>query len=79
LSSYSLLSSCTISSSFIGIWIQPGLIDLITINNTWFSLKGTCLHGQQDIKYKYIYYNEQTRCKRCILFIPRHSNALQYR
>ncbi|CAF1021880.1 unnamed protein product [Rotaria sordida] len=79
LSSLSLLSSCSISSSLIGIWIQPGLNDLITINNTWFSLKGICLNGQQDIKYKYIYYNEQTRCKRCILFIPRHLNALQYR
>ncbi|CAF4240271.1 unnamed protein product, partial [Rotaria sp. Silwood2] len=79
LSSFSLLPSCSISSSFTGIWLQPGLVDLITINNTWFSLKGTCLYGQQDVKYKYIYYNEQTRCKRCILFIPRHSNALQYR
>jgi hypothetical protein len=51
-------SNCSISTSFIGIWIQPGLVDLITINNTWFSLKGTCLNGQQDVKNKYIYYNE---------------------
>ncbi|CAF2146709.1 unnamed protein product [Rotaria magnacalcarata] len=80
LSSLSLLSSsCSISSSFVGLWIQPGLLDSITINNTLFSLKGTCLNGQHDVKYKYIYYNEQTRCKRCIFFIPRHLNALQYR
>jgi hypothetical protein len=51
-------SICSISTSFIGRWIQPGLGDLITINNTWFSLKGTCLSGQHDVKNKFIYYNE---------------------
>ncbi|CAF1311844.1 unnamed protein product [Adineta steineri] len=77
---FSLSSSiCSVSTLFDGKWIQSGLNDVITINNTSFSLKGTCLHGQQDVKNKYIYYNEQTRCKRCILFIPRHSNVLQYR
>ncbi|UJR09900.1 hypothetical protein I4U23_014122 [Adineta vaga] len=74
-----LSSTCSFSTLFDGIWIQPGLNDLVTINKTWFSSKGICLSGQQDAKNKYIYYNEQTRCKRCILFIPRHSNALQYR
>ncbi len=53
-----LSSSCSISTSFNGLWIQPGLTDLITINNTWFSLKGTCLTGQQEMKNKFIYYNE---------------------
>ncbi|CAF0992855.1 unnamed protein product [Rotaria sordida] len=81
LSSASSLPTCFISPPFVGVWIQPGLVDSITINNTWCSLKGTCIAtvGHQDVKNKYIFYNEQTRCKRCILFIPRHSNALQYR
>ncbi|CAF1572013.1 unnamed protein product, partial [Adineta ricciae] len=81
LSSATSVPTCFISTPFVGEWIQPGLVDLITINNTWCSLKGTCLTsiGQQDVKNKFIFYNEQTRCKRCLLFIPRHYNALQYR
>ncbi|CAF1243594.1 unnamed protein product [Adineta steineri] len=81
LSSTSSLPTCFISAPFVGEWIQPGLVDLITINNTSCSLKGTCIStvGQQDVKNKFIFYNEQTRCKRCVLFIPRHLNALQYR
>ncbi|CAF3361702.1 unnamed protein product [Rotaria sp. Silwood1] len=81
LSSASSLPTCFLSTPFVGVWIQPGLVDLITINNTWCSLKGTCFAtvGHQDVKNKFIFYNEQTRCKRCILFIPRHSNAIQYR
>lgn len=79
----SILSSptCFISAPFVGEWIQPGLVDLITINNTWCSFKGTCLStvGPHHVKNKFIFYNEQTRCKRCVLFISRHENALQYR
>jgi hypothetical protein len=60
LSSSSSLPTCFISAPFVGVWIQPGLVDLITINNTWCSLKGTCLTtmGQQDVKNKFIFYNE---------------------
>ena len=51
---------CFISAPFVGEWIQPGLVDLITINNTWCSFKGTCLSavGQQTVKNKFIFYNE---------------------
>ncbi|CAF1467595.1 unnamed protein product [Rotaria magnacalcarata] len=81
LSSASSLPTCFISTPFVGEWIQPGLADSITINNTSCSLKGTCIAtiGHQDVKNKFIFYNEQTRCKRCVLFISRHLNALQYR
>lgn len=60
LSSTTSLPTCSISAPFVGRWIQPGLVDLITINNTWCSLKGTCLTpiGQQDVKNKFIFYNE---------------------
>lgn len=60
LSSATSLPTCSISAPFVGRWIQPGLVDSITINNTWCSLKGTCLAaiGQQDVKNKFIFYNE---------------------
>jgi len=58
---FSSISACSISTSFVGGWIQLGLADLITINTTWFSLKGTCLNGQHDVKNKYIYYNEYVK------------------
>jgi len=84
LSSASSLPTCFLSTAFVGRWIQPGLVDVITINRTWSSAKGTCLESAQDNhedvhQTKFLFYNEQTRCKRCILFIPRHVNALQYR
>lgn len=70
---------CPMSASFIGQWRQAGLGDLITINETSFSSKGICLNQQETIENQFIYLHKQTRCKRCIFFISRHFNILQYR
>ena len=60
LSSASSLPTCAISTPLVGVWIQPGLVDVITINKTWCSLKGACVAtgGQHEAKNKFIFYNE---------------------
>ncbi|CAF1013081.1 unnamed protein product [Didymodactylos carnosus] len=71
------LSNCNLTYPLIGKWFQPGINELIYINETYVTSKGTCI--EQDAINKFIFYNDQARCKRCILFIQRHINALQFR
>lgn len=51
-------TACSNLTVWHGVWVQPGWNDAITVNQTWFSSKGTCLGGVPDAKSKLIFYNE---------------------
>lgn len=70
------INACLLPSDWHGYWYQQKYSNLATINRTNFLNKGICLYHKQD---KYLFYEPNESCYRCVFVIQKHSNVLQYR
>ncbi|CAF1173254.1 unnamed protein product [Didymodactylos carnosus] len=68
---------CNISSTYYAYWYQRGMTSLLEINQTHFQTKGRCIEKYHSDQY--VFSDQVNRCNRCILFVQRHRNLLQYR
>ncbi|CAF4341238.1 unnamed protein product, partial [Adineta steineri] len=65
-------------TAWLGLWYQRGMNSLLEITNDQIQSKGFCLDVLSAQQY-YLFNDRTNLCTRCLLFIPRHINLLQYR
>ncbi|CAF3761022.1 unnamed protein product [Adineta steineri] len=65
-------------TAWLGLWYQRGMNSLLEITNDQIQSKGFCLDVLSAQQY-YLFNDRINLCTRCLLFIPRHINLLQYR
>ncbi|CAF1217230.1 unnamed protein product [Adineta steineri] len=65
-------------TAWLGSWYQRGMSSLLQITIDHVQTKGRCLDVLPIPQY-YLFNDSINRCTRCLLFIERHSNLLQYR
>lgn len=70
------LNSCNLPVDWYGKWYQSKYTDLKTINRLSFIDRGQCIESRQD---KYILYEKEENCYRCVFIMQKHHNVLQYR
>ncbi|CAF2042517.1 unnamed protein product [Rotaria magnacalcarata] len=61
-----------------GLWYQHGMNSLLEITVDHIQTKGDCLELLPAQQY-YLFTDRKARCTRCLLFIERDTNLLQYR
>ncbi|CAF1149498.1 unnamed protein product [Adineta steineri] len=74
----SACSLCNMPTAWLGSWYQRGMSSLLQITIDHVQTKGRCLDVLPIPQY-YLFNDSINRCTRCLLFIERHSNLLQYR
>ncbi|XP_044763099.1 uncharacterized protein LOC123320024 [Coccinella septempunctata] len=67
---------CTFNKTWSGRWFQSGLQNLVFINSTHIETKGECFENQAD---KYLVYNRQDNCYRCLAIHEKFTGVLQYK
>lgn len=71
-----IIGGCTFRKSWQGYWFQSGFEQLIRINDTHIETKGECLEEQED---KYLIYDKNDNCYRCMAIHEKHASVLQYK
>ncbi len=69
-------ATCNLPTQWAGKWYQSKYTELRTIDSKNFINRGECTENKQD---KYIFYEKNENCYRCIFIMQKHSNVLQYR
>ena len=59
-----------------GKWYQSKYTDVQTIGRLNFIDRGECIESRQD---KYVFYEKDENCYRCLFIMQKHYNVLQYR
>ncbi|CAF3678141.1 unnamed protein product [Rotaria sp. Silwood1] len=65
-------------TAWLGSWYQRGMNSLLEITIDHIQTKGLCL-DVLPIQQYYLFIDRSNRCTRCLVFIQRHINLLQYR
>ncbi|CAF3716634.1 unnamed protein product [Rotaria sordida] len=65
-------------TAWLGLWYQRGMNSLLEITIDHIQTKGLCLDVLPVQQY-YLFTDRPNRCTRCLVFIQRHINLLQYR
>ncbi|CAF4671813.1 unnamed protein product, partial [Rotaria magnacalcarata] len=71
-------SSCKMPAAWLGSWYQRGMNSLLEITIDHIKTKGLCIDALPSQQY-YFLTDRLNRCTRCLVFIQRHINLLQYR
>ncbi|XP_064625050.1 uncharacterized protein LOC135486291 isoform X2 [Lineus longissimus] len=66
---------CSFPEEWRGMWYQNGLGSVNLTQHT-ITKKGTCYTSQDN---KYVVYDKQGGCYRCLVITPQHWNVLQYK
>jgi len=74
----SVQTLCNLPAPWRGQWYQRGMSSLLEITDEHIQTKGRCIDGLPLEQY-YLFTDRINRCTRCLLFIERHLNLLQYR
>ncbi|CAF1046948.1 unnamed protein product [Adineta ricciae] len=74
----SVCSVCKMPTGWFGLWYQHGMNSLLEIADDRIETKGLCVDVLPSHQY-YIFLDRLNRCTRCLVFIQRHMNLLQYR
>ncbi|UJR26532.1 hypothetical protein I4U23_007855 [Adineta vaga] len=74
----SACSLCNMPTAWLGSWYQRGMSSLLEITIDHIQTKGRCIDVLPSEQY-YLFNDRINRCTRCLLFIERHRNLLQYR
>ncbi|CAF2522822.1 unnamed protein product [Rotaria sp. Silwood2] len=65
-------------TTWLGLWYQRGMSSLLEITIDHIQTKGRCI-DVLPIQQYYLFTDRINRCTRCLLFIERDTNLLQYR
>ncbi|UJR22541.1 hypothetical protein I4U23_025590 [Adineta vaga] len=74
----SVCSVCKMPTAWFGLWYQQGMTSLLDITDDQIQTKGLCIDVLPSQQY-YLFTDRSNRCARCLVFIQRHMNLLQYR
>lgn len=74
----SACSLCNMPTAWHGLWYQRGMNSLLEITIDHIQTKGRC-QDVLPVQQYYLFNDRINRCTRCLLFIDRHPNLLQYR
>ncbi|XP_018562626.1 uncharacterized protein LOC108904516 [Anoplophora glabripennis] len=67
---------CQFKKSWQGRWFQSGVPNYLFINGSYIDTKGECYEEEGD---KYLVYEKQDNCFRCLVIHPKHPSVLQYK
>ncbi|KAF5304202.1 hypothetical protein FQR65_LT08009 [Abscondita terminalis] len=70
---------CTFPEEWSGRWFQSGVQSPLLINRTHIETKGDCYEEQGEENTKFLVYDKQDNCYRCMAIHSKHATVLQYK